>query len=203
MITSRRPLSTLDATRLRLQRLSMPEGMELLDRLTGDGRVAAEPVAAARLVSLCDGHPLALRIAGARLADRTDWPLAVLADRLGDERERLDELRADDLAIRSSFRESHRELAGSPDRDDVAAAAAFPRLALLRVPEISVSLAAALLGVTERRAQILLDRLTEAHLLEAVTSNRFRFHDLLRLYAVELAEGADAYPSACIRNSAA
>lgn len=191
IITCRRPISTLSAVRVRLGRLTASEGVELLDRLAGGKRAMADPAAAARLVGLCDGHPLALRIAGARLAARTDWPLAVLADRLGNERERLDELCADDLAIRSSFGDAYRELSDCASPDDRAAAAAFRLLALLRVPEIPASLAAVLIGTSERRALTLLDRLVETHLLEAVAPTRFRFHNLLRLYAAELAEQTD------------
>jgi DNA-binding transcriptional ArsR family regulator len=143
------------------------------------------------VVALCDGHPLALRIAGARLTARTDWSLAVLASRLGDERERLNELRADDLALRSGFRESYGELTDSPDPDDRAAAAAFRTVALLGVPEIPGSLAAAMIGTSEQRAVALLDRLTEANLVEAVAPTRFRLPNLLRLYAAELAEETD------------
>ncbi|MBE1491456.1 AfsR/SARP family transcriptional regulator [Plantactinospora soyae] len=191
IVTCRRPMSTLWAARLRLGQLSVAEGVELLDLLAGDDRAVADPVAAARLVALCDGHPLALRIAGARLAARPDWPLAVLSDRLDNERVRLDELRADDLAIRSSFGETYRELSDGPNPDDRAAAAAFRLMALLRIPEIPSPLAAVLIGTSQRRALTLLDRLAETHLLEAVEPTRFRFHGLLRLYAEELAEETD------------
>ncbi|SCG44940.1 DNA-binding transcriptional activator of the SARP family [Micromonospora echinaurantiaca] len=191
LITSRRPTGTLDAVRLRLDRLSDAEARQLLDTLCGDGRGAADPAAADRLAMLCDGHPLALRIAGARLAARPDWSVAVLADRLDNERERLDELRADDLAIRSSFWNTYRQLLDSADPDDRTAAAAFRSLSLLRVPEIPAPLAAVTIGVPERRALTLLDRLTETHLLDAVGPTRFRFHDLLRLYGAELAEETD------------
>ncbi|MGK5676318.1 BTAD domain-containing putative transcriptional regulator [Micromonospora sp. URMC 106] len=191
LVTSRRPAGTLDALRLRLDRLSDAEARQLLDALCGDGRVAVDPEATGHLVTLCDGHPLALRIAGARLAARPDWSVAVLADRLDDERERLDELRADDLAIRSSFWNTYRQLLDSADPDDRTAAAVFRSLSLLRVPEIPVPLAAVTIGVPERRALTLLDRLTETHLLDAVGPARFRFHDLLRLYGAELAEETD------------
>ncbi|MFD0817910.1 ATP-binding protein, partial [Micromonospora zhanjiangensis] len=191
LITSRRPASTLDALRVRLDRLSDAEGRQLLDTLCGDGRPTADPDASNRLVTLCDGHPLALRIAGARLAARPDWSVAVLAGRLDDERERLDELCADDLAIRSSFWNTYRHLLDSADPDDRTAAAAFRSLSLLRMPEIPLPLAAVTIGVPHRRALALLDRLTEAHLLDAVGAARFRFHDLLRLYGMELADAAD------------
>ncbi|GAA3758814.1 BTAD domain-containing putative transcriptional regulator [Plantactinospora mayteni] len=191
LVTSRRPVGTLDALRLRLDRLSDAEARQLLDTLCGDGRVAVDTDATDHLVTLCDGHPLALRIAGARLAARPDWSVAILAGRLDNERERLDELRADDLAIRSSFWNTYRQLLDSADPDDRTAAAAFRSLSLLRVPEMPLPLAAVTIGVPQRRALTLLDRLTETHLLDAIGPARFRFHDLLRLYGAELAEEAD------------
>ncbi|AVT29443.1 hypothetical protein C6361_08000 [Plantactinospora sp. BC1] len=191
LVTSRRPASTLDALRLRLDRLSDAEARQLLDTLCGDGRVAVDPDATEQLVTLCDGHPLALRIAGARLAARPDWSVSVLAGRLDDERERLDELRAEDLAIRSSFWHTYRQLLDSADPDDRTAAAAFRSLSLLRVPELPLPLAAVTIGVPQRRALTLLDRLTETHLLDAIGPARFRFHDLLRLFGAELAEEVD------------
>ncbi|GIJ56848.1 SARP family transcriptional regulator [Virgisporangium aurantiacum] len=195
IVTCRRPMSTLDAVRLRLDRLPDTDGIALIAALAGAQRTAADPAAAGRLVALCDGHPLALRIAGARLAERTDWPLAALADRLGDERDRLDELAADDLAIRSSFRDGYNELADSASRSDREAAALFRALALLRLPQVPAAVAATLVDVPERRAVTLLDRLRDCHLVEAVTPTRFRLHDLLRLYATELADRFDPAPA--------
>ncbi|MCW6004252.1 transcriptional regulator [Micromonospora sp. CPCC 205371] len=188
LVTSNRPMCALDATRLRLERLGVAEGARLLGLVAGEERVAADPPTVARLVALCDGNPLALRIAGARLAARGDWTLADLAGRLADERGRLDELRADDLALRSSFRASYGELAGSADPDDRAAATALRTVAVLRVPEFPGVLAAAMIGTSERRAVALLDRLTEANLLEAVTPTTFHVPDLLRLFLTELAQ---------------
>jgi len=186
LVTGHRPMCTLDATRVRPDRFGPAVGIRLLDRLVGDGRVAAEPATAARRVALCDGNPLALRIAGARLATRVDWTLADLAGRLDDERGRLDELRADDLVLRSSFAASYGELAGSPDPDDRAAADVLVAVADSGVPEFAGPLAAGLTRQSERRAVALLDRLTEADLLEVVPPNRFRVPDLLRLYLTAL-----------------
>ncbi|MFD2349650.1 hypothetical protein ACFSTC_10150 [Nonomuraea ferruginea] len=51
----------------------------------------------------CGGLPLALRVAGARLASRRQWSVARLADRLDDEHRRLDELAVGDQAVRASI----------------------------------------------------------------------------------------------------
>ncbi|MER6737902.1 hypothetical protein [Streptomyces puniciscabiei] len=52
--------------------------------------VAAEPGAAARLVELCGGLPVALRIVAARLTTGDAPSLTCLAQELGDEAERLE-----------------------------------------------------------------------------------------------------------------
>jgi hypothetical protein len=62
------------------------------------------------------GLPLALRIAGARLAARADWPVAKLAERLTDTRRRLSELGTGDLDVRASFQLSYQELADQQAR---------------------------------------------------------------------------------------
>jgi hypothetical protein len=84
--------------------------VELLARVAGPVRVAAEPDAAAAIVGYCGRLPLAIRIAGARLAARPAWSLARQAERLADERRRLDELAAGDLEVRASIALSHRAL---------------------------------------------------------------------------------------------
>jgi hypothetical protein len=67
------------------------------------------------VVRQCGCLPLALRIAGARLAARPSWPVRALADRLADERTRLDELESGDLAVRSCFQVSYQALRDSRD----------------------------------------------------------------------------------------
>jgi hypothetical protein len=97
LVTSRARLSGLEAAHpLTLDVLEADQAVELLATLAGPGRVAAEPEAAATIVGLCGWLPLAVRIAGARLAGRPQWRLALLAERLADEHRRLDELATGD-----------------------------------------------------------------------------------------------------------
>ena len=55
----------------------------------------------------CGHLPLALRIAGARLATRPHRSIKQLADRLADETRRLDELRHGELGVRASISVSY------------------------------------------------------------------------------------------------
>lgn len=79
--TSRARLAGLAGAHLCcLDPLPHPDAMELLTRIVGSRRVAAQADASARLVSACGGLPLVLRIAGAKLAARSSWPVSALAN---------------------------------------------------------------------------------------------------------------------------
>ncbi|MGW5686445.1 BTAD domain-containing putative transcriptional regulator [Nonomuraea sp. NPDC003754] len=184
LITSRVALTTVDAVPIAVGMLDEAESVRLLTLLAGE-RVAAEAKAAAEIASWCGYHPLALRIAGARLAGRPDWSLARFGERLGDEHRRLDELQAADLRLRSCFEVGYGTLTST-------AKAAFRLFGVLEVPEVGVELAAALMDTDRATAESALDELIEARLLDPVGDGRFRMHDLLRLFAAELAGGHDA-----------
>ena len=179
LVTSRVRLSGLEAAHpLTLDVLEADQAVALLARLAGPERVAAEPEAAAAIVRLCGLLPLALRIAGARLASRPDWRLALLAERLADERRRLDELRAGDLEVRASVALSYQGR-GEPERR------LFRLLGLLAAPSFPAWVAAALLDSESAEAEGLLERLVEAAGQDQAGQLRYRLHDLLRVYPRE------------------
>ena len=191
LITSRQALSTLDgAGHVHLDVLPAEQAVLLLGRVAGVERLAAEPQAASDLARQCDYLPLALRIAGARLAARPSWPVHALAERLGDERTRLDELESADLAVRSCFQVSYQALTASEDNRDWTAARLFRLLGLHRGPEFSTWTAAALLGTSPEAAETALERLVDAQLLVAAGLRRYAMHDLLLLFAREQAAHA-------------
>jgi predicted ATPase len=70
LITSRSPLMLDGAEHLALAPLSDADAHEVLAGLAGHARVTGQPTAAAEIVRHCHGIPLALRIAGTRLAHR-------------------------------------------------------------------------------------------------------------------------------------
>ena len=189
LVTSRAVLSGLDGARhLHLDVLEPAEAVDLLGRLAGHERVAAEPEAAADVARCCAWLPLALRIAGARLAARPTWPVRAMADRLADAQRRLDELETADAGARASFAVSYDQLRASADPVDQAAAGAFGLLGMLDGPEVGVPAMASLLDVPHAAAERVLERLVDVRLLETPAPGRYRLHDLLRLYARELAQ---------------
>lgn len=184
IVTSRTRLAGLEAARLvELDVLPQEHALELLARVAGAGRVAAEPAAAQAIVAACGGLPLALRLAGARLAARGHWPLTRLAERLSSERGRLDELAAGDVAVRASVGLSY-------EAADPGARHAFRLLSAIDVPSFAPWLAAALLETGEPEAERVLDHLADTALIDDAGVDpagqpRYRFHDLLRVFARE------------------
>ncbi|MFD9733221.1 ATP-binding protein [Umezawaea sp. NPDC059074] len=178
LVTSRSTLAglALDARR-EVDVLSPAESVELLAVITG-GRTAIEPEATAEVARLCDGVPLALRIAGSRVFG-TGQPVARLAGQLEDDRHRLTRLQAGDQQVRAAFDLSYRLL--GPD-----AAAAFRRLSLVPGPAFGTDLAAVVADLPFDRAYPAIAELADASLLRATDDpDRYAFHDLMRLFARE------------------
>lgn len=193
VVTSLEMLSTLGGTRhVRLGLLSAEESREILARIIGRERVAAEEGAAQDLVRYCGRLPLAIRIVGARLLERPHWRLETLARRLESDRRRLDELVVGDLGVRESLAVGYAAL-DAPERR------AFRLLSLLEMASFPVRVAAAALGLPDDRAEEALERLTAQHLLDADfvkgSGVRFSYHPLVRLYARELTFDVDSMQS--------
>lgn len=187
VVTSRQRLSGLvareGAARLTLDPLHPTEALSLLEQIIGADRVAGERSAAAELTRACAYLPLALRIAAERAAVHPRLTLAELARQLSGERDRLDLLTADDdesTAVRIVFSWSYRALPPTLSR-------VFRLLGLHTGPDISTPAAATLTGLTVEQAQRCLDALASVHLVEEIDRDRYRLHDLLRLYAAECA----------------
>jgi len=191
LVTTRSRMPDLASTRLvGLNVLDDDDALKLFVKVVGEERAAAEPEATAELLEACAGLPLAIRICAARLATRSGWTIAAMAARLRDVHRRLDELRAGDLAVRASFQVSFASLPPSTDKQGIDPARAFCLLGLWTGPSVSAAAAAALFGIPEYSAEDAMEVLVDAHLLESVGTDRYRFHDLLRVYAAERA-GAD------------
>lgn len=186
IVTSRNRLSGLvardGATRVGVETLTPAESLDLLRRVLGSAVVQADLASAQQVARLCGHLPLALRIAAERIVGSEHYALSDLVEDLQGGR-RLDELAApddDSSVVRSVFSWSYRAL----ERSD---ARTFRLLGLHPGTELGVLDSAALLAVDAQTARRLLDRLVRRHLLEQIGSDRYRFHDLLRVYAAECA----------------
>ncbi|WP_433825945.1 helix-turn-helix domain-containing protein [Actinoplanes sp. CA-015351] len=175
VITSRRLLAGLEGVhRLNLPQLPADDAATLLRRIIGD----REPDAVDEVSELCGRLPLALRIAGNRLMSRPRWTVRHLADRLTSERRRLDQLIAGDLRIAAAFNLSYAQLSPQARR-------LFRRLSLAPGSDFDARIAASLDPADPDGIEDALDELVELSLLQAHVDGRYRFHNLIRLFARE------------------
>ncbi|KIF07198.1 regulator [Streptomyces sp. RSD-27] len=182
LVTSRVRMSGLAGAHLvDLDVMSPEEALQLFTRIVGAERVGAERQAALDVVGACGFLPLAIRIAASRLASRRTWTVSVLAAKLADERRRLDELQSGDLAVKATFELGYGQLEPAQQR-------AFRLLGLADGPDISLAAAAAVLDLPEHDTEDLMEALVDCSLLESAAPGRYRFHDLVRLYARACAE---------------
>jgi DNA-binding SARP family transcriptional activator len=185
VVTSRARLDGLAVTHAAQGRalgtLSEGDAVRLIVELTGDD--AAEEGRIEQVARLCGYLPLALRIAGARLASSPEWTREELVGELADERSRLAALDdgTSDTSVRAALDVSYRGLA-----EDLART--FRLLGVLTVPSVGPHMVAAVCGTEVAEARQRLRKLSGHNLLTEVARDTFQAHDLVRLYARELAE---------------
>jgi DNA-binding SARP family transcriptional activator/tetratricopeptide (TPR) repeat protein len=190
IVTSRNQLTPLVAAEgahpLTLGLLAPEDARDLLGRRLGIERVAREPDAVEEIIARCDRLPLCLGIAASHAAVRPEFSLAVLAARLRDAAGGLDAFQGGDAAtdVRVVFSWSYQAL-------NTDAARLFRLLGLHPGPDIAAPAAASLAGLPPPGAQALLTELVQAHLLTEYAPGRYTFHDLLRAYAAERAQGEE------------
>jgi tetratricopeptide (TPR) repeat protein len=187
LVTSRNQLGALagvGARPVRVRPFTVTEARELLTWRLGPERVSREPHAADELSRLCAGLPLALSVAAAHADMRPGFSLTAVASEF---RSRgLDLLETGDplTTARQVFSWSYQYLSDETAR-------VFRLLGVVPGPDLSVLAAASLTAMPVEKVYIALDELARAHLAEEHRPGRFRFHDLLRTYAAELAASAD------------
>ncbi|UYQ63026.1 AfsR/SARP family transcriptional regulator [Streptomyces peucetius] len=183
LITSRPRLTDLDGVEwLSLGALPEPDSHEILRHTLGGERLEREADAAAELLRLCGGLPLAVRIAAARLSNRPRWTVQHLVDRLRDHGRRLDELSSEDRGVAGALSLSYESMPRQDRR-------AFRLLGHHPGRYIDVEEAGALLGRGTTDAEDVLERLVDVRLLEAREPGAYAFHDLVRHFARRLAQG--------------
>ncbi|MEY9853130.1 transcriptional regulator with XRE-family HTH domain/tetratricopeptide (TPR) repeat protein [Leifsonia sp. EB41] len=175
--TSRRSLSGLaDAARVTLEPLAPGESIDLLAQIIPAAQ--RTPAELAELARLCGDVPLALRIAGNRIASQPSWTTADFIERMRSEEHRLRALRAGDLAVGAAFASSYDHLA--PELRDL-----YRSLPLIEGMTFDARLAAAVIPTDLLDTEDLLDELTDLGLVEARGSTRYRLHSLARLHAAD------------------
>jgi DNA-binding SARP family transcriptional activator len=184
ILTSRMRLTEISGAKVLDVGLLQPEkALDLLGKVIGEERVAGESTAAAALVRMVGGLPLALRIVAARLAARPHWSLASMVGRLADERRRLDELAHGDLMMRASLLLTYDGLESREAR-------LFRLLGVLPEGSMPGWIAAALLDDDPIEATGLLERLVDTQMLDVAGPDldgepRYQFHAIIRLFARE------------------
>jgi NB-ARC domain len=198
MVTSRHTLAGLSSARqIEVEVLDDESGVALLDGALrtlrpDDDRIIADRPDAMRLAGICGGLPLALQISAALLKANKSRKVSDLADELTDEKRRLKALHYDDgsgtstLSVAATFELSYRQL-------DEAAKRVFRLMSVNPGPDVSTDAAMALTGLPIRNLLRVLERLHQAHLVEAAAgaAGRWGMHDLMRTYAKQLSEARD------------
>ncbi|BBH68192.1 hypothetical protein ACTI_48770 [Actinoplanes sp. OR16] len=175
VVTSRRVLGGLEGVlRIELGALEPAESALLLRGIAEQAALPEAGEAVDAVARLCGHLPLALRIAGTRLATRPSWTASHLQDRLADADRRLAVLEAGDLGVAAAFALSHAQLSPS-------AKMLFRRLA--HVPGVDFSPEIATVLTDETEISDTLEDLVDLGLLQQTGFDRYRFHDLIKLYA--------------------
>ena len=183
LVTSRTWLTGLQVRGARLIELdTLPdeEAQALLVARIGTVAASTQADSVSALVRFCAGLPLGLAIVAARATAQQELPLACLVEELAAETNRLDALDTGDVgsSARAVFLWSYRAL-------PTEAARAFRLLSLATGPDIGLDACAALFGTQRAVARALLDDLVAAHLVQEHRRNRYRMHDLLRIFSSE------------------
>ncbi|MEU5053598.1 hypothetical protein AB0G59_28130, partial [Streptomyces sp. NPDC021096] len=178
---------------LAVEAMEEKEALAMLEAVAGATGAGAAATSARAVVTTCGRLPLALRLAGARLAEAS-WTPADLAARLDDERHRLEQLHATDLDAECAFRVAY-------DALDPETARAARLLAQPDATDLDAECAAAVLDVPEpapadagAHAADVTARLAAAGLLEGLGEGRYRCHDLLKEFARRQSERTDSPP---------
>ncbi|MET7971453.1 BTAD domain-containing putative transcriptional regulator [Micromonospora sp. NPDC005305] len=182
LVTSRNQCEELDgAVTMLLPVFEPDEALDLLRVKLGAARVHAERKDAEALVEACGRLPIAVRLVAGRMAGRRRSTIADVLQRLTDERSRLEQLSLGDRTVTSSFAISCGDLPS-------AAVEVFQAAALIPGEGFSADAVAALLGAERRLVRPALDHLAAENLLQPGGADHYRYHDLLRLYAVRAGE---------------
>ncbi|MFJ4908279.1 BTAD domain-containing putative transcriptional regulator [Streptomyces sp. NPDC093249] len=197
LVTSRMGLAGLVATHggtvHRLGALEPEQARALLTAVLGPARFTAEPAAARTLAAVCGHHPLALRIAAARLLTRPRM-------RAGDYAEWLRHDPVGRLSLADDVRMSvPRRFDEALGRLSPGLAEAHLRLAASPYEPLTAARSAEALGLPVDAAEEVVERLLDAGFLEEGQPGAFWTHELLRAHARRTAGTASGHLTAPLR----
>ena len=179
LITSRQVLTDITThCGLALDVLSEDEALDYLVAASRRPQMRLDPWLP-QVARLCGFLPLALRIVASSLAGRRNWSPRFVAAELREESERLNELSAGESGVRASISLSYRRMPSATRR-------AFRLLAVVPDAMVPVPVAMAVMDLERRPARRMLDQISGLSLLDSSEHEKvYRFHDLIRLYALE------------------
>ncbi|MEV4346941.1 BTAD domain-containing putative transcriptional regulator [Actinoplanes sp. NPDC049596] len=190
IVTATRRLLELSAVAWqRLGPLTEQESFRLLAEIAGQGRVAAEREVALDLVAACSGHPLSVRVAAARLLDRPTWSVAEIMEQLADDLRQPVVMHEDCKIVDEPIRRAEARL-------DPVSAGVFRLAALAVSPLRSVEEVCEMTGLPRAQARAALEDLVDAHLVEAVDRDTYRYPVLIQAFARRRAEQVEG-PQRC------
>ncbi|MFE3188014.1 NB-ARC domain-containing protein [Nocardia sp. NPDC059240] len=178
LITSRGNLNALDdAVRIRITPLSAQDAVALLEELVVDVPPERLPVRATleNIAAQCHGLPVAVRIAAAVLRSE-GWPIPISGDDAAPE---LGAFHDGDRGIEQIFEYSTARL-----QTEVCETLALLGLHCGRTFDADAAVA---LAGADRAVLRHLRQLVESNLLDVPLPGRYAFHDLLRAFAIQLA----------------
>ncbi|WP_431875320.1 hypothetical protein [Amycolatopsis sacchari] len=179
-------LASATATLVDVDPMADSAARELLGRLVGAERIAAEPEAVDRLLARCEGSTIALCVVGALLKEFPDRPIARLADKLAHDERVLRELSRDSsLSVAVVFDAAYERL-GEQARRCYQALGAHPGTG-----EVSVDAVAAVLAEPADDVSDALQELVHARLVSTPEEDRYLMSGLVRRHARTKAVDSD------------
>jgi tetratricopeptide (TPR) repeat protein len=185
LVTSRRVLSLNSATQREPVPVHLPDdqnALAVLAHYAGQERIAAEMEAAMDIVRFCGNLPLALRLVGCKLRQRSGSSLVRMRALLEDERSRLDHLKFENRSLAACLVFSFQGLTPAT-RSSFAMLASLPagRLTDWHFARLAATRGAGLAAG---------DELVEVAMMETLdgeegggTESGYRMHDLIRVFA--------------------
>ena len=168
LVTSRSRLLGLDGVRrITLNVLPRGESMELIGALIGGDRMYAEPQVCFRLAEFCDDLPLAITIAGRKIATGPDRPISRIVGPLVGDDYALRWLQVGDTGLADALYSAYRSLSALPLQ-------VFHRLGRGGLDELTAGTVALAMKISDDAAEVALERLVDHGLLRrSATTARY------------------------------